>query len=98
MPTKVPKPPGLVIEKVPRWISSGSSFLVRARSARSLIAAGDAEQRQLVGVPDDGDDQAPVQRHGDAEIDVAAEDGALTHHGGVEHRVLRGGCRPLPSR
>jgi hypothetical protein len=37
-PAYDPNTPGFVIVKVPRWISSGSSFLVRARSPRSLIA------------------------------------------------------------
>jgi hypothetical protein len=38
IPAYGPNPPGLVIVKVPRWMSSGDSFLVRARSPRSLIA------------------------------------------------------------
>src|SRR6267143_5201525 len=38
IPANGPKPPGLVIVNVPRWMSLGSSFLVRARSPRSLIA------------------------------------------------------------
>ena len=38
MPAYGPKPPGLVIVNVPRWMSSGNSFLVRARSPRSLMA------------------------------------------------------------
>ena len=37
-PISPPKMPGLVIEKVLSCTSSGFSFLVRARSARSLMA------------------------------------------------------------
>ena len=38
VPWKVPNPPGFVIVNVPPWTSSGSSFFVRARAARSAIA------------------------------------------------------------
>ena len=37
VPMNVPKLPGFVIVKVPPWTSSGRSFFVRARSARSAI-------------------------------------------------------------
>ena len=36
VPKRLPKTPGLVTVKVPPCVSSGFSFLVRARSARSL--------------------------------------------------------------
>ena len=35
VPWNVPNPPGFVIVNVPPWTSSGMSFFVRARSARS---------------------------------------------------------------
>ena len=38
VPMIAPQPPGFVIVKVPPWTSSGISFFVRARSARSAIA------------------------------------------------------------
>ena len=34
---------------------------------------GDAQQRELVGVLDHRDDQPPVERHRDADVDIAAE-------------------------
>ena len=37
IPNKVPKTPGLVIEKVDSWISSGDKFPERALSAKSAI-------------------------------------------------------------
>jgi hypothetical protein len=36
VPKRLPKTPGLVMVKVPPCVSSGLSFLLRARSARSL--------------------------------------------------------------
>ena len=38
VPKREPKTPGFVTVKVPPWISSGFSFLERARSARSCVA------------------------------------------------------------
>jgi hypothetical protein len=72
VPHWLPKMPGLVIEKVRPLTSSGWSFLVRARSPRSLMALPQAEQALLVRVLDHGHQQAPVERDRDAEVDVAA--------------------------
>src|ERR1051325_415334 len=51
-PAYEPKTPGFVIVNVPRWISSGKSFFVRARSPRSLIArampASDSSSARLM--------------------------------------------------
>ena len=52
------------------------------------MARASAEQRELVGVLDDRDDEAPVERHRDAEVDVAPEDRGSSPDGGVDHRVL----------
>ena len=90
--------PGLVIVNVPPWTSSGESFLVRARSPRSLIDAGEAEDVLLVGVLDDGDDQAPVEGHGDADVHVAVVDDVVLVHRRVDDRELaQAGDRP-PAR
>ena len=53
-----------------------------------LHCARDAQQRQLVGVPHDRNDQSPVERDGDADVDVAAVDRVVARHGGIDHRVL----------
>ena len=77
VPMIEPKTPGLVIVKVPFWTSSGLSFLPARPLAQVVDRPGQAEQRELIGVLHDRDDEAPVERHGDAEVDVAPEDGAL---------------------
>ena len=92
-PTSVPNTPGLVIVKVPFCTSSGDSFLERARSARSLMAARGAEQVELVGAADHRHDEPPVERHRDAEVDVPPVERALAHDGRVEHRMLAQGLR-----
>ena len=38
--------------------------------------AGDAEEVFFFGLLDDGDDEAPVQRDGDAEVDVLVDSGS----------------------
>src|SRR5687768_5450493 len=52
--------------------------LLGSRALAEVVdRAGDAQQRELVGATDHGNDEPPVERHRDAEIDVAPEDGAL---------------------
>src|SRR5437763_1047346 len=65
-PAYDPNTPGLVIVNVPRWISSGDSFLVRARSPRSLRARAspDSDSRgQGLGARGWGDDRRPPLNH-----------------------------------
>jgi hypothetical protein len=49
--------------------SSGSSFLVRARSARSAMARARLQETEPLGLPDHGHNQPPLQSHGDAQVD-----------------------------
>jgi len=72
-PNRPPKTPGLVMEKVPSCTSSGLSFLERARSGEIVEVALDAEEIFFVGVLDDRNDQAPVERDGHADIDLPVQ-------------------------
>ena len=67
------EPAGVRDRGVPPWTSSGMSFFVRARSARSAIAR-DAEQVEVLRVPDHGDDEAlaVLERDRDAKVHVRA--------------------------
>ena len=50
--------------------------------------AGDAEEVLLLALLDDGDDQAPVERDGDADVDVLVVEDGVALDGGVDDRVL----------
>ena len=91
VPISAPKTPGFVIVKVPPLISSGVSFLARARSARSTSAREQAEQVHLLGVLDDRHDEplGVVDRHRDAEVDVALDDDLVAADLGVDPRPVR---------
>ena len=54
-----------------------------------LRGAGEAEDRLLVGVLDDRDDEAPVEGHGHPEVDVLVVDDVLAVDRGVDLRKLR---------
>ena len=74
MPNSAPNTPGFVIVNVPPETSSGLSCL-RARAVREVgDRAAQPEQVLLVRVLDHRDDQAPVERHGDADVDVLVVD------------------------
>ena len=77
VPITEPNTPGLVMVKVPLLHLVRAQLLGPGPLAQVVDGAGQPEQRQLVGVLDDRHDQSPVERHGDAEVDVAPEDGAL---------------------
>jgi hypothetical protein len=88
----LPKLPKLVIENVPPCTSSGLQ-LARA-GARGQVGTMEPLQAHhvlLVGVADHRDDQAVLERHGHAEIDVAVVDDV----GSVDRRV---DDRELPQR
>ncbi len=65
IPTRVPRTPGLVMEKVAPWISSGFSLRLRALSARSTIRLAIPTRLELVSIPDYRDDETRVQIHRD---------------------------------
>ena len=65
-----PKMPELVSVKVDPPTSSGESFLVRARSASSAMVRARSAKLRCVGQPDYGHDEAPIESHGDTEMDV----------------------------
>ena len=77
MPNSSPKMPGLVSVKVDPPTSSGDSFFVRARPARSLIVSRNAREVALLGLAHGGHNQSPLQRHRDTEIDVCVVVNAL---------------------
>ena len=83
MPNCAPNVPGLVMVNVPPCTSSGLSCLARARVGQVGDAAAEPEQVLLVGVLQDGDDEPPVERDGDAEVDVLLVDDVVA----VERRV-----------
>ena len=92
-----PAEPLLEIVNVPPLISSGISFFVRARPARSLMCAGDRPQPQVLGVADDRHDEAlVVEVDGDAEVDEAVDDEVVLADAGVEVRELERGRRSSP--
>src|SRR6266851_8653539 len=60
--------------------------LLRARALREVVhVALDAQNVLLIGVFHHRDEQAPVERHGDADVDLLVED----HIGAVERGVQR---------
>ena len=61
---------------------------MRARSARSLSDLREAGERQVVRVLDDGDDESPVERDGDADVVLLAIDDVDAGDGRVEHGEL----------
>ena len=87
VPMSEPKTPGLVIVNVPSCTSRGSSRLVRARFARSLSARVRPGERQVVRALDDGDDESPVERDRDADVDLLAIDDFVAAHRRVDDRV-----------
>src|SRR5947209_2431964 len=85
-PAYDPKTPGLVMVKVPRWISSGDSFLVRARSPRSLIARASPDSDSSgLGAGGGGDGRRPPLDHaqdvllGHATREAGPRDGGDVH-------------------
>ncbi len=97
VPNCSPKMPALVRVKVPPATSSGASFLLRARSARSTMARAMPRKFFSSRLLDDGDDEAPVQRDGDADVDVLVVEDGVALDGGVDDGVLaqrlHGGAR-----
>ena len=88
VPAIAPKPPGFVIVNVPPWTSSGRSFFVRARSARSAIARAIPSRFFSSALRMTGHDQAlaVVERDGDAEVDEALGDDLVAADLGVHAR------------
>ena len=82
VPTNEPKPPGFVMVNVPSLHFVGGELLGPRALAEVVDGARHAEEGELVGPLDDRDDEAPVERHGDADVDVAPEDGGVAHDGG----------------
>ena len=77
--------------KVPPETSSGASFLERARSARSTMARPTPRKFFSSALLDDRDDEAPVQRDGDADVDVLVVEDGVALDRGVDHGVLAQG-------
>ena len=69
--------------KVPPVTSSGLSCLLRARGGEIGDRAGQPEEILLVGVLDDRDDKAPIERDGNSHIDILMVDDGLA----VDRRV-----------
>ena len=79
-PNTAPNWPGLVTVKVEPSTSSGLSFFVRARFAEIGDAALQSEEVQVVGVLQDGNNQSPIERDGDADVYVAVVTDAFAFH------------------
>ncbi len=80
-----PAEPLLVMVNVPPAISSGSSFVRGARSARSLISLAIAPQPLALGVADDRHEQTlVVEVDGDAEVDEVVHDQLVVADARVE--------------
>ena len=83
---------GFVIVNVPPDTSSGLSCLLARAGGEIGDRAAQAEQILLVGVLDDRDDQAPVERDGDADVhvlvihDVVAVDRRVDDRHGAQAR------------
>ena len=90
VPWNVPNPPGFVIVNVPPWTSSGISFFVRARLGQVGDRTRDAEQVEVLRVPDHRDDQAlaVLERDGDAEVDERPRDDLLAADLAVDPRPV----------
>ena len=86
VPNRLPKTPGFVMVKVPPCTSSTFSFLPARALGQVVHGPGQAQDVLLVGVADHRHDEAPVERHRHAEVDVAVVDDAVAFDAGVQHR------------
>ena len=66
----------------------GSELLVAGAVGEVDDGAGDAEEVLLFGLLDDGDDEAPLERDGDADVDVLVVEDGVALRGGVDDGVL----------
>ena len=78
--------PELVSVKVPPRTSSGVELLAARALGEVGDGARDAQEVLLLGLLDDGNDEAPLQRHGDADVDVPAVADGVALHRGVDDR------------
>ena len=71
VPISEPNTPGLVIVNV-RVLHFFGLQLLRARAVGEVVERSrEPGERQVVGVLDDRDDEPPVERDGDADVDTA---------------------------
>ena len=77
--------------KVPEATSSGFSFLPRARAARSTMARAMPRKLSVLRLVDDGHDQPPIERDGDAQVDVLVVANRISFDRGVHDRHLAQG-------
>ena len=80
--------------KVPPVICSAVSLFVAGGRGQGLAAGADLAEAERVGVAEDGDDQAAVQGHGDADVDLAVLDDRV----GARTRRSRRGAGAGPAR
>jgi hypothetical protein len=73
-----PNIPRLLIVNPPPWMSAGRSRPAWARLTTVLAAGRELREAQRVGAVDDGDDEAGIDGHGQADRDVGGH--ALGHH------------------
>ena len=77
---------------VPPWYSSGLSFLLRARAARSFTASLISRSAFLLRIADDRRDEPFLDRDGDGEIDAAVLDDRVAREARIHRRHFhRGG-------
>ena len=87
VPISEPNTPGFVIVNVPSCTSRGSSRFARARFARSLSVRVRPVSERLSAFLMTGNDESPVERDRDADVDRLAIDDVVAAHRRVEHRV-----------
>ena len=78
-------------ERRRRVICSGVELVVAGGGDERLALDADLAEAERVGVPEDGDDQAAVERDGDADVDLAVADDRVGLERGVHAGVLRAG-------
>ena len=70
VPNSPPKTPELVRVKVEPGGLVGHQLFGAGAEGEVGEGAGEIDEAALLGLANDGDDQAPLERYGDAEIDV----------------------------
>ena len=88
VPRSDPKTPGFVMVKVPSSTSFGWSRLVRARDREIGQRSRESDERErAVGPLDHWNDQPPVERDGDPDVVLPAQDHVVAAHRGVDRRM-----------
>ena len=96
VPNSPPKTPELVRVKVDPEASSGLSFFDARALGQVGHGAGQGYEAERLGLLDHRNNQAPLESHGDAEVDVGVVVDGAANERGVDDRVAAqrlDGCR-----